>query len=364
MSKGYVLAGSGSYGKVYKNDKHALKRCKGKFFSVLITEIACLKLCLKCPHIVNIQDFSLENFTFTMDSYDSDMLSYLRMGRESKSRNLNSLPLDLLKNTFVSILSGMDFMHSRNLIHCDIKLTNILVNSSPFKVVIADCGLMGLSQFANIANTSPIYCDRSIEKDWRHDMFSFGIMATEIISCIKINSIVSLSEIRILLKGSSHKNVLLSAVDPVRWKRPTALALCGYFKHFITETVKSKTFSYSHTPRALWKVPVLNTTLIPYHDNVKYTHKPDNEFFDTLEQKVRLLYTTSSYERVFTGYRAIREVISEKDDIDQIFKCVVNITDSLHNKRKYTYSIDKSFEEYQTMEMLLNNETFLRIIHL
>src|SRR5204863_5548131 len=85
------------------------------------------------------------------------------------------------------ILKGLIEIHDRGLLHGDIKPSNILINYSPLKAVIGDCGFVSSTRYAKITCTAPRYREKEVQYDYGHDMYSFGITLFEIFSNTKLN---------------------------------------------------------------------------------------------------------------------------------------------------------------------------------
>ena len=66
----------------------------------------------------------------------------------------NKIPLDILKKITYSVLEGINELHEHNIIHCDLKHENIMI----------DCFPNNISNIINISDTEKIYKDFMIQK--------------------------------------------------------------------------------------------------------------------------------------------------------------------------------------------------------
>lgn len=86
---------------------------------------------------------------------------------------------------FYQIAEGLKYLHSKNIIHKDLKPKNILFTSEN-KVKIIDFGISDYLKDNNIKAFTKIYCSPEQEKgeelDKRTDIYSFGMMFYEIIA--------------------------------------------------------------------------------------------------------------------------------------------------------------------------------------
>lgn len=102
------------------------------------------------PNIVRIQHASCcdKNIYFTMPFYKKGSLNKLMNSRFLKVREIIKYSLEFL--------SGVHYIHTNNLLHFDIKPTNILINDSN-KAMISDFGLSRYTDNFGIAKYSKFY---------------------------------------------------------------------------------------------------------------------------------------------------------------------------------------------------------------
>lgn len=116
------------------NKSHTLKELRN--------EINILKD-LEHDNIIKLYDWYLEQdslakkyIVLVMEYASGGDLGYL------KAHHNNEIPLDISKKILEQILNGLDYLHTNNVIHRDLKLENILISdNNPIKIKIADFGL-------------------------------------------------------------------------------------------------------------------------------------------------------------------------------------------------------------------------------
>lgn len=126
--RGSTPIGSGVFGEVFKNGCLALKKFGRTELNYYVSEIAILRRC-NHPNIIEI-------FRAEVNKLSLYIVMPLAIG-DLKSTQLNSKQ----KNEFPKqILRAVDYIHSRNIAHCDIKPENILLMDED-RVVLCDFGL-------------------------------------------------------------------------------------------------------------------------------------------------------------------------------------------------------------------------------
>jgi len=142
------------------------------------------KICarLKHPNIVSIYDFgSTENsFYLAMEFVDGYNLGNFL-------KKYQPVPLVVLLFIITEVLKGLDYAHSKGVIHRDIKPTNIMIGSDG-SVKISDFGLATISDLPSVTQEestigTPAYMspEQALGKkiDLRSDLFSLGVTIYE-----------------------------------------------------------------------------------------------------------------------------------------------------------------------------------------
>lgn len=179
--------GAGSYGAVYvgldtkKRKKVAIKVMKNIPNSFLTADESRIMKLLQCKN---------SNIVCYIDSIQRSSFSFLIMeyikGTELKinydwSDNFKNI---FVKNIFFQVASGLAYMHSRNIIHMDIKPQNIMMEVDKYNEPTGLVKIVDLGFACNIDNNcppvgSPYYTDpylRDSRADYTElDIYSFGL---------------------------------------------------------------------------------------------------------------------------------------------------------------------------------------------
>lgn len=190
------LIGEGAYAKVYQGQWEgqlvAIKKFK---FSIVDEEMQQqfrdeAKILFKCHHPSIVRIYTVctepENSCFILEYISNSLDKLLR----KKTIDLPWYPLRL--NIALDIARGLNFLHSNNIIHRDLKSSNILVDEN-FKAKICDFGLAEIK--TEIAKTTKPTELKEVTLRWTApevlsgdsrtkaaDIYSFGMILWEISS--------------------------------------------------------------------------------------------------------------------------------------------------------------------------------------
>jgi serine/threonine protein kinase len=151
------VLGAGHYGEVsvvkiegVQGQEYVMKTFKSESLSAdALTETSMLTS-LKHPNVIFVEYLTVDvgaeiRINMFMKKYRSDLLRYM------SSKNLSS---EEVRNIFRQILQGLEYIHSQNIIHRDLKSQNVLINNEN-DVRIADFGMA-------------VYCNSLyLETDWQ-----------------------------------------------------------------------------------------------------------------------------------------------------------------------------------------------------
>lgn len=166
------MLGEGQYGVVVK-DQSNNNRARKKFSRMvdMIREVIVIHYLNDCPEVVNITAVKALELTMVLERWDIDLLrGYRKYSSKFTPGNIRSI--------IVQLLRGLVYIHSKEIIHGDIKPQNILINAN-MKVCFCDLGLSSLRQYARVSLTSPGYCRANTTSCNGHDMFSLAILILE-----------------------------------------------------------------------------------------------------------------------------------------------------------------------------------------
>lgn len=139
--------GKGTYGSVYKamrnGDPVAIKRMKldvesEGIPSTALREIAILKK-MNHPNIVRIMDLALteKNIEVCLEYCHFDLKKFMDCYKDE----LNVYNVNTIKIIMFQILRAVDFLHSKKILHRDLKPQNILICDKTYVTKVADFGL-------------------------------------------------------------------------------------------------------------------------------------------------------------------------------------------------------------------------------
>ncbi|EZG43849.1 cyclin-dependent protein kinase-like serine/threonine kinase family catalytic domain protein [Gregarina niphandrodes] len=148
----YILltpVGEGTYGKVYvAENAHTQERVAIKILSLLnvsegvppttMREMALLKD-LNHPNIVQLHNIfvGIESIAFVFELCETDLGQVLDIRIKSQTY----LDRSYVRSIMLQLLSALNYVHSKNVLHRDIKPQNVLLTSGGIVVKLADFGL-------------------------------------------------------------------------------------------------------------------------------------------------------------------------------------------------------------------------------
>lgn len=196
--------GEGSFGSVYKDGNSALKKFRetdrggnqrSNFMlqDIMIQEIIILNYLKRSPYIVQMRDFSLDRFEIKLDLYDMSLTAALKRYK---------FTYDDCMKVFRDILKGVSHMHSLDIIHCDLKHSNILLTLNPLSAVVSDPGIASLGKYSRFNQTPKGYrrpdelLVHAKEHKEKHDYYSLSILGTEMFGNIWFTRTVSPEKLR------------------------------------------------------------------------------------------------------------------------------------------------------------------------
>ena len=155
-----------------ENSEHQLKMLRREY-----------ELSIGCdnPHIVHV-------FTYEYDLHDGDgiVMEYIE-GRTLREYLAEKPSLTSRQRIFQELLSAVNYLHKRGIIHNDLKPENILVTRSDDTLKIIDFGLADKDAFyvwrtlgCTPEYASPELRNQSRDMDARSDIYSIGVIMREI----------------------------------------------------------------------------------------------------------------------------------------------------------------------------------------
>lgn len=179
------ILGKGSYGTVIKRGDKAVKifipddkRRNSSVFNSLIQELCIIKYFNKSNYTLDIFSYDLHRKEIVIELYDCTLKEYINYNFTFEEK----------EKIFIDVVKGLADFHSKDIIHSDLKLCNILINLDPLKVVLCDFGLSGVKNHARMYNTAPISRpDVSFPGyEYVHDMFGLCVAFLQVFGDIQL----------------------------------------------------------------------------------------------------------------------------------------------------------------------------------
>ncbi len=178
MASTHIL-GRGSFGQVRREGNSAVK--KFEKLSHLIQEVAVTTYFRDSPYIIKCQGYDLEKLEMKTELHEISLRdALLKYKFETEQKH----------SIFRDILCGLVHIHSRNVVHADLKPSNILLDLTPIRATICDLGLSSTDRYSKVKQTARAYRlpDSMIspENGAYHDLYSLAIVGIELFADIKL----------------------------------------------------------------------------------------------------------------------------------------------------------------------------------
>lgn len=173
--------GEGAYGKV-SSVRGDPTKAKKSFESTrdLVPEAAMLLYLRDVPNILRIVNFNVEGKIIISERWDQSLRTLI---------STRSLSYQQKLIIFKDILVGLSNLHGMNIVHGDLKMSNILIKriDSTYRACICDVGLTSLTKYAKISMTADIYRPSKLVRYYSHDMFGLCVSMCKVFGNIKID---------------------------------------------------------------------------------------------------------------------------------------------------------------------------------
>lgn len=141
--------GTGAYGTVFLSSSgFAIKKISITQAQSAMVEIACM-LKLIHPNVVALED------AYIGDKYIFIVMEYLDLDLKQYRDSTGKPSKPLVRSVYQQIIRGLNYIHSRGIIHCDIKPNNILITKNGI-VKIADFGI-SISSTCSVISDKPVF---------------------------------------------------------------------------------------------------------------------------------------------------------------------------------------------------------------
>ena len=217
------LIGEGSYAYVYKykDDFYqrffVLKRAKrdlnAKEIERFAREFHTMSQ-LASPYIVDVYNYNTSNNEYVMEYMDSSLFNYI----EKHNSKLNG---NARQNIGRQALKAFAYLHSKNILHRDISLTNVLIKEYEHTLVVklSDFGLVKLPE-SNLTSDNTDFKGSLNDPSLKHEGFnSYGISheiyALTLLLCFILTGKTNTQKI----KNTHIRNFALTGTNPDKNKR-------------------------------------------------------------------------------------------------------------------------------------------------
>lgn len=185
------ILGQGGFGTVTDEGKYARKHFKKP--EHLVRELVMLRYMSSSPYIVKIHSQNFSNLTICCKKWSCslrDAIIRYNISPEQKMRILRH------------VLYGLCHMHSVDLVHSDVTLSNIFVNTKKWDTCLGDLGLSSITYYSRVNQTAEGYAPENPIPCQGHDMFGLSVCMFTLFSHSKIYKKKNASELRDLIRKS------------------------------------------------------------------------------------------------------------------------------------------------------------------
>lgn len=257
--------GGGTYGTVFELNGMAVKSFEKRHS--LIQEYCVLQYLKGCDYIVKPLYIDLDKLCLGMDLYEKDFDTWIGYKDKKEAKKKSDRNYKEYLFMFEQLLKGLIYIHDLNMVHADIKPSNILVKGS--KCVIADCGFVSIEDNDKCILTAPRYREPIPTFKSAHDMYSCGIMLVEFFGSYSKKSATCIIRelIDIQVKNNSLKEDLIKILDKCKKKKYNPYKQYNLYmkknkqvKNIITkilDTAKELEYEYSYRTIHTIKDPLI-----------------------------------------------------------------------------------------------------------
>lgn len=213
-----IPIGRGSHGIVYRKGTSAYKNVrhsKVKEFSYL-HELGASIIVRDIPGFLKIKGRYDKDYVLQYKLYDTSLQEWISKSGHTKYY------LERSEEIIVELILAIRRLHNLNLIHGDIKPSNILVSIDGLDVVICDYGNVSNPRHFIVKHVTPLYrCDTDTS-DYSVDIYSLGITMLDLFS--DKNQEIEIKE-RIETVDERWRTIIKSCINVNQSGRPTIDAL-------------------------------------------------------------------------------------------------------------------------------------------
>ena len=180
------IIGKGGYGVVVKEGKRARKHFRK--LQHMVRELVMLRFMSESDYIARVHTHNLKDLSLTLDRWDAS----LQMVMASKHKIKDSAKL----NIFRHVLKGLSHLHQCGIVHSDVTIANILVDTKEWRACLCDLGLTSIRKYARVNHTAEQYRPKNPVPCEGHDMLGLAISMIQLFGEIHIKVQMSAEELR------------------------------------------------------------------------------------------------------------------------------------------------------------------------
>lgn len=200
-----TILGNGQFGEVHRDGNSAVKRFNNP--EAMIQEIILTRYMRGSKYIISCKEFDLTGKSITLDLYDLSLKKALEYDLTESEKLV----------IFRDILFAVDDMHSKGLVHCDIKSANVLVSFGPPRAVLADLGIASLKEFGRYTQTPLGYRrpndELGLQHGFRHDFYSLAVLGFSLFADAELDKQITPDRLREIIRN--ERGAIPDSVYPV-----------------------------------------------------------------------------------------------------------------------------------------------------
>lgn len=231
------VLGEGGYGTVTLEDGNAVKHYTKTRH--LVQEALVARYLSDSPYIAKPIGVDFTKKTLKLELHSASLQQVLTNGRIGSEPPLTATQQHSI---FRCVLAGLADIHGRKLVHADVKTSNILVDKTRTRAVLADYGLSSVSNRAKTCYTTENFSPKDVIRQYRsHDLFGLAITALRLFGGYRGNYSLTVEEARKLVVSYKFDPVLTNCLlrfladNPRMCMRPEeAYQLLYKKKHSVT----------------------------------------------------------------------------------------------------------------------------------
>lgn len=220
------ILGKGAYGAVVARDGYAYKKFEKADHLIQEFSAGSYLRTVGAKHIVFVHEANHKTLELKMDQYDMNLRKFFESNPDH----------DQKMSVFHDILWGLCEIHSRDLVHGDIKPGNILIRMSGSgepSAYIGDLGFVSLAPYSKVRRTTAVYRDTQMMQHHSHDLYSLGIVMLELFGGVKVYEKLTHDEViescQKKIKHRKFAEAIISLTSDNYKERPNADALLKQF---------------------------------------------------------------------------------------------------------------------------------------